>query len=303
MVDVWLRLRELGDTFTPTQLEATRALFVPRVLRPAAVGAAVTRNLAYGPDERHRLDIFTAAQPGGLRPVVLFVHGGGYAFGDKGAENDPFYNNVGAWAVRNSFVGVTMSYRLAPTHTWPAGSADVDRAVRWLRGRLASFGGDASRIVAVGHSAGAAHVAGYLARHGCEPGSRAEAAAAVFMSGIFALQMYPDNYGYQIYYGTDRRLDAERSTVVALAESTVPALFTVSEFDPPEFHEQFAAVFAARVRSQHRCPEFLLQRNHNHVSAVMQLGSDVDTLGAALAEFVRQRVAVSPVSGDGQRGG
>jgi triacylglycerol lipase len=303
MDDVWLRLRELGDHFTPAQLQATRALFVPRALRPAAVGAAVTRDLAYGPDDRHRLDIFTAAQPDALRPVVLFVHGGGYAFGDKGAPNDLFYNNVGAWAVRNGFVGVTMSYRLAPAHTWPAGSADVDRAVRWLRSHLAAFGGDASRIVTIGHSAGAAHVAGYLARHGCEPGSRADAAAAVFMSGIFALQMYPDNYEYQIYYGTDRRLDAERSTVAALAESSIPALFTVSEFDPSEFHEQFAAVFGARVRSRHRCPEFMLQRNHNHVSAVMQLGCDIDTLGAALAEFIRQRVAVSPVSDGGRRGG
>lgn len=288
MDEIWQRLRELGDQFTPAQLEATRALFVPRALNPAAADAVVNRDLSYGPDERHRLDVFMPRQGGAGRPVVLYVHGGGYAFGDKGKEADPFYNNVGAWAVRNGFIGVTMCYRLAPAHPWPAGAADVDRAMRWLQGNIASFGGDATRIVSMGHSAGAAHVAGYLARHGCDAGSKAGAAAAVFVSGIFALQIYPDKYDYQIYYGNDRSLDAERSTVEALAALSIPSVFTISEFDPASFHQHLAAVFAARVRSQHRCPEVMFQRSHNHVSVVMQLGSEVDTLGTALAEFIRQ---------------
>lgn len=289
MQAVWQRLKEMGDEFTMAQLEATRALFAPRALAPAAVGAVVHRDLAYGPDDRHRLDIFTPAQSGTGRPVALFVHGGGYQFGSKGGEADPFYNNVGAWAVRSGFVGVTMSYRLAPAHQWPAGAADVDRAMRWLKENVAAYGGDAARIAAMGHSAGAAHVAGYLARHGCEPGSRAEAAAAIFLSGIFALQIYPNDHEYRVYYGTDRSHDAARSTVDALAELRIPSAFTISEFDPASFHQHLAAVFAARVQSQHRCPEVMFQRGHNHVSAVMQLGSEIDTLGDALAEFIRQR--------------
>ena len=289
MQEVWQRLREMADQFTMAQLDATRALFAPRALKPAEVGAVVHRDLAYGPDDRHRLDIFAPAQPGTGRPVVLFVHGGGYQFGSKGGEADPFYNNVGAWAVRNGFVGVTMSYRLAPAHQWPAGAADVDRAMRWLNDNVAAFGGDGSRIVAMGHSAGAAHVAGYLARHGCEAGSRAEAAATVFISGIFALQLYPDEHEYRVYYGTDRSQDAARSTVDALAELRIPSVFTISEFDPASFHQHLAAVFAARVQSQRRCPEVMFQRRHNHVSVVMQLGSEIDTLGEALAEFIRQR--------------
>lgn len=289
MQEVWQRLKEMADEFTMAQLEATRALFVPRALQPAAVGAVVHRDLAYGPDDRHRLDIFKPNDPGAGRPVVLFVHGGGYQFGSKGGEADPFYNNVGAWAVRNGFVGATMSYRLAPAHQWPAGAADVDRAMRWLKDHVAGFGGDPARIVAIGHSAGAAHVAGYLARHGCDAGSRADAAAAVFISGIFMLQMYPEDHEYRVYYGRDRSQDAAQSTVDALASLRIPSVFTISEFDPAPFHQQLAAVFAARVQSQQRCPEVMFQRRHNHVSVVMQLGSELDTLGEALAEFIRQR--------------
>jgi acetyl esterase/lipase len=287
MTDIWKRLRELGDNFTIAEITATRELFVPRALAPQSVGAQVFRNIAYGTDPRHRLDVFAPAAAGNL-PVVLFVHGGGFVGGDKGNEGDPFFNNVGAWAVRCGFIGVTMTYRLAPAHAWPSGAQDVDLALGWLHAQVAKYGGDPARIVVMGHSAGAAHVAGCLARHGCAPGSHSPAAAAILVSGIYALDVYPDGYEYQVYYGTDRRRDAERSTVAPLALLDIPSLFTISQFDPVPFHRNLAAVFTARVKESGRCPEVLFQRGHNHVSVMMQIGSELDTAGNELAEFIRQ---------------
>jgi triacylglycerol lipase len=287
MTTVWARLRELGDTFTITEITATRELFVPRALSPQAAGARVFRNLAYGEDPRHRLDVFVPAAAGNL-PVVLFVHGGGFVGGDKGNEGDPFYNNVGAWAVRCGFIGVTMAYRLSPAHAWPSGAQDVDRALAWLRDQVTQYGGDPARIIVMGHSAGAAHVAGCLARHGCAPASKAPAAAAILVSGIYALDIYPDGHDYRVYFGTDRRQDIQRSTVAQLASLEIPSLFTISQFDPSAFHRNLAAVFAARVKESGRCPEVLYQRGHNHVSVMMQLGSELDTVGNELAEFIRQ---------------
>jgi triacylglycerol lipase len=246
------------------------------------------RDLAYGADPRQRLDVFAPAAATGSLPVVLFVHGGGFVGGDKGNDGDPFYNNIGAWAVQSGFIGVTMTYRLAPAHAWPTGAQDVDLALDWLRGQVAGYGGNPARIVVMGHSAGAAHVAGCLARHGCAPGSRSAAAAAILVSGIYALDVYPDGYDYQVYFGADRRLDMERSTVAQLAQLGIPSLFTISEFDPVPFHRNLAAVFQARVRESGRCPQVLYQRGHNHVSVMMQLGSEIDTAGNELAEFIRQ---------------
>ena len=280
-------VRELGTAFTPEQIASTRALYVPRALRPEGVDAVVSRDLQYGPDPRHRLDIFAPRTATLARPVVLFIHGGGFVQGDKGNAEDPFFNNVGAWAVRSGFVGVTMTYHLAPEHAWPSGAADVDRAMEWLRTHIGAHGGEARHIVPMGHSAGAAHVAGYLAGHGGDAGRYAS--GAIFLSGIFALDTYAGPYDYQVYFGSDRRLDAARSTVAALANLRIPSLFTISEFDPPPFHRHLSAVFAARVVAQECCPEVLWQRNHNHVSVVMQLGSDVDSAGTPLAEFIRQR--------------
>jgi triacylglycerol lipase len=287
MTDVWKRLRALGDTFTMAEISATRELFAPRALQPQAVNALVSRDIAYGPDSRHRLDVFAPAAGTNL-PVVLFVHGGGYIGGDKGNEGDPFFNNVGAWAVRSGFIGVTMTYRLAPAHVWPAGAQDVDRALGWLSAQVAQYGGDPSRIVLMGHSAGAAHVAGCIARHGCVSGSSTPAAAAILVSGIYALEVYPEGHDYQVYYGTDRMLDVERSTVAQLARLGIPSLFTICEFDPVPFHRNLSALFAARVQAGGHCPAVLYQRGHNHVSVMMQIGSELDTAGNELAEFIRQ---------------
>jgi len=75
----------------------------------------------------------------------------------------PFYDNVALWAVRHRLIGVNMTYRLAPQFGWPAGAEDVASAVRYLRGAIASRNGDPERIYVMGHSAGAVHVATYLA--------------------------------------------------------------------------------------------------------------------------------------------
>lgn len=285
--EIWQQLSRIGEEFTPAAIQATQQLFSPLALRPELAGAAVERDLRYGEDPRHRLDVFHAPQAAGL-PVILFVHGGGFAAGDKGDAGSPFYNNVGAWAVRSGFVGVTMTYRLAPAHGWPAGAADVAAAVQWLHANIARFGGDPGRIVLAGQSAGGAHVAGFLAGQGQAGAARPGVEGAVLLSGIYEPDAFQVNPMHAVYFGRDRAVYCARSAVLGLAGSTVPCLFTISEFDPPQFHAQLAAVFAARVALEGRCPEVLYLHGHNHVSSSLQLGTAFDTLGPALIRFVQR---------------
>ena len=280
-------LAALGTDFTPAQMVATRELFAPRVPHPSQVeGCTVIRDVDYGMDPRHRLDLFLpprAAQP---RPIFVFVHGGGFVQGDKGAADAPFYNNVSAWAVRQGFVGVTMTYRLAPAHPWPAGSVDIAAALRWIAQANAVHGGDASRIVLCGQSAGGAHVAGYLAGHGLEAGDATPLAGAIMVSGVYDFGLAAPSAMHDAYFGNDRSLHASRSTVDALAGTAVPCLFTVCERDPLEFQRQAAAVVQARVARQGNWPAFAWLAGHNHLSSVLQLGSDVDNLGPAMRGFI-----------------
>lgn len=279
----WAALRAMADEFSPRVVEATRDLYVPGVLTPEAAGAGVTRDLAYGGDERHRLDVFRRVDSAGeARPVVVFVHGGGFVGGDKGAPGAPFYNNVGAWAVRSGFIGINVTYRLAPAHRWPAGAEDVAAAMEWTFDNVHLHGGDPQKVVVMGQSAGAAHVAGYLT---ASRGARS-VAGAVLLSGIYEPDAFRPSALQDIYFGTDRALQSRQSTVLGLAALSTPCLFTISEFDPALFQHQLAAVIAARAAIAGRVPEVLWQGGHNHFSTSMQLGGAYDSLGPHLAAFV-----------------
>lgn len=293
MNPVFARLRELGDEFTPEQIVGTRELFAPLVPRPDP-SARIARDLRYGPDARHRLDVFAPASASGM-PVVVFVHGGGFLQGDKGDAEAPFFNNFGAWALREGFIGVTVTYRLAPTHVWPSGPEDMALVMAWLREHIADHGGDARRIVLTGQSAGATHVASYLAQYqgwGLANEGQRLAGAALF-SGVFDLTIADRVGPNAAYYGPEFWRRPERSTLAALAVTPVPCLFSISELDPPQFQRQAGAVVHARLGATGRCPELLYLAGHNHVSSVMQLGCEYDTLGAPLAQFVR-RVTDAP---------
>jgi acetyl esterase/lipase len=275
--DVRRAIRAMGAQFTPEVIGQTQALYAPLVPRPDA--SRVERDLAYGPDPRHRLDVFRPAAGESGAPVVVFVHGGGFIGGDKGAEGAPYYNNVGAWAAGQGFVGVNITYRLAPAHPWPAGAEDLGLAVDWLRTHRA----DPVKIVVAGQSAGAAHVASYLALSPHPP-----VAGAAMFSGLYDVVNLEHAPMEHAYYGTDPARFAAQSSLAGLVESDIPCLFTVCEFDPPKFQAQARLLIEAWWAAKGALPRLIQLTDHNHLSSVSQIGSASDTLGPELAAFVRR---------------
>lgn len=285
-LDLWEHLRSLGSELTPAQIQATRELLGPRAPRPGP-DVEVHRDVAYGPDPRHRLDVFVPAARTSNTPVLVFVHGGGFVAGDKGAPDAPFYNNVGLWVARSGCIGVTMTYRLAPTAPWPAGSEDVAAAVRFLHAASEQWSGDPNSIFLMGQSAGAVHVAGYVADVRLHAGPNGSIKGAIMISGLYDVARADRNPFQDAYYGEDPARWPEQSTITKLAETSIACLYTVSEFDPPDFQRQAAWLVEAHTIRHGRWPRIIQLTGHNHLSSVLQIGSTMDTLGPELLRFMR----------------
>ena len=288
--DVIARLTGIGSEITPDLVATSWSLLTPFHDKVGYQAPKIDRDLRYGTHERHRLDVHTgdtanhgAANHGA--PVLVFVHGGGFVGGDKVVPGTPQYDHIGAWAVRNGWVGVTITYRLAPEHTWPAGAQDVAAAVQWVRGNIAGYGGDPARIVVAGHSAGCVHVASYVAGHG--GGSAGGIRGACLLSGFYQI---PD--GAQrgeleaAYFGT--RPSAEVSALPGLLRTEVPLVFAVAERDPRFSQGQIATLTAAWYAAKGEVPHVIYSEGHNHVSQIGSVGVDDLAMGAQLARFINR---------------
>jgi acetyl esterase/lipase len=101
--------------------------------------------------------IYTPLAPAsGPRGCVLEIHGGGFLFGDI-AMMDPWCQNV---ANALDAVVVSVEYRLAPEHPFPAGVEDCYAALKWTAANAAQLGVDPARIAIAGQSAGGGLAAG-----------------------------------------------------------------------------------------------------------------------------------------------
>ena len=95
----------------------------------------------------------TEPTPGSLRscpPVTMYFHGGGFAVGDLDTHDGTARNH----AVGAGTVVVSVDYRLAPEHPYPAAVDDVWAATRWVADHADEFGADGTRLAVAGDSAG-----------------------------------------------------------------------------------------------------------------------------------------------------
>lgn len=100
---------------------------------------------------KQTLDLYTPAAVGTARPVLVWVHGGGWQAGDKTEVHlKPQTLTDRGWLL------VSINYRLLDDKvTIDQMAGDVARAMRWVRDHAKEHGGDPDRLVLAGHSAGA----------------------------------------------------------------------------------------------------------------------------------------------------
>lgn len=174
----FVRLTTLALLASSALLADSRAAIAQTTTKPKPAAAAlavsaeptehiveVLENVQYGTaaGEPLTLHLYKPAT-GGPYPVILYIHGGGWAAGNK--------NDLAAEAKAHAaagFVTATIGYRLVPKHLYPACIEDVKCAVRWMRAHATEHRAQADKIGAIGFSAGA-HLAMLLGTMGTGDG-------------------------------------------------------------------------------------------------------------------------------------
>ncbi|MBS0219366.1 MAG: alpha/beta hydrolase [Proteobacteria bacterium] len=249
---------ELGRQY---DIEAT----VPNVaewLQQYAEVSARTRSrrralldVVYGDGPGETLDLYFADR-GDHAPIVLFIHGGGWRASNKESRAflADFYCPAGA-------VYISLEYPLAPAHTLDQMADAVLKGITWAKAEAPTFGGDPSRIVVVGNSAG-----GHLAAVAATRLAPSELAGVVTVSGVFdmtPLRLTNANSWLQMNDAAAER----HSPIRHIARDSCPLFAFVGQHEPAEFRRQ-SRDFAAAWQEKGGQAEFLEVAGHNHFSII-----------------------------------
>jgi acetyl esterase/lipase len=118
--------------------------------------AGASQSIAYGPAPSQKIEFWRAQGVSGKAPLIVFVHGGGW----KRGSSENATGRWKEWQFPSEGYGLaSINYRLVPHATVEQQAADVASAIKALINQADQLGIDRSRIVLMGHSAGAHLVA------------------------------------------------------------------------------------------------------------------------------------------------
>ncbi|MGA9361533.1 MAG: FAD-dependent oxidoreductase [Mycobacterium sp.] len=230
----------------------------------------------------------------GPHPIVVYFHGGGYVLGDA-ISDDPLCRDL---CVRSGAALISVDYRHAPEHRFPAAVDDGMAAVRWVADNAQALGVIPGELVVCGWSAGGGiaavvcrlardmggpNIAGQLLLTPCTSGDTTRASFAENADG-YGLTTSLVRWFYDNYIDVADRSDPRFAPLLAADLSGLPlAVVVTAEFDPVrDDGEAYAdALKAAGVPT-----EYVRARGHTHQSLAMV---DVVISGAS----VRGRIADS----------
>jgi acetyl esterase len=131
------------------QARVNHGVETERLVGPGPELAEVRDLMVPGPGGGIPVRVYRPEAPGAL-PILVWLHGGGWAIGSLATSDAP----ARLLAEAASAVVVSVDYRLAPEHPFPAALDDSLAAVRWVAAHADELGGDATRIAVGGDSAG-----------------------------------------------------------------------------------------------------------------------------------------------------
>lgn len=265
----------------------------------AGTRVAATR-LAYGPLPRQRLEVIVPDGPAaGPRPVLVFIHGGGW---DSGDPVD--YHFIGRTFARQGYVVILPAYRLTPDGAFPHMLQDGALALGWVRGHVADYGGDPERVILAGHSAGAYNAAmlalerQWLGRQGIDEH---------FVKGVIGLAGPYDFYPFTTVSARKAfaRIDPPAQTQpISFARGDAPPMLLITGLADTTVKPRNSDALAAALRAAGARVELVRLDDVGHEQVLMKLAApfsrDRSVLDPMLAFLARTSAASAPVQARGR---
>jgi len=201
----------------------------------------VGEGMLQGADGPLPYKLYRPATPG-PHPIVVYFHGGGWVLGDQQSD-DPFCRDM---CRRTGMIFVSVGYRHAPDHRFPAAAEDGYAATRWIAEHAAELGGKAGPVLVAGWSAGGniAAVTCQLARDRGGPQIAGQLLVCPVTDCSFDRPSYTENaagyfltrglmfWFWDLYCSPADRTDPRASPLRGKLEGLPPAYVVTCEFDP-----------------------------------------------------------------------
>jgi acetyl esterase/lipase len=229
--------------------------------------------------KQHRLNIYQPTKKATApRPVVLFIHGGSW---NSGSKDDIIYKAIGRRLAKNGFVGVVISYRLAPQALVPQQADDCARALAWTVAHIAEYGGDPKRLVLMGHSAGGGLAAllatgsdTLLAKHGLPArtvhGVLLDDPAGLDMLDYLTKMEYPNDAQYLVPFSKDPAVWRQASALYHMRAGAPPMSIYIGGDTYPSIKNS-SQKFRQRLKQLGQEPKYTILPGKKHVGMVTQL--------------------------------
>ena len=246
--------------------------------------------VTYGAHERQAADFYRPSDAAAKPPLVLFVHGGGWAFGHRTRTVHHKPDHFTA----NGYAFASTGYRVLPDAPVEEQAADVAAAIAKLRSEAGPLGFDPERIVLMGHSAGA-HLAALVATDPAYAGEHMGAIkGVVLLDGagydVPANMARSDLQAPRIYenaFGTDPARQAALSPINHVGAPDAPAWLILHVANRHQSRDQSEAL-AARLREAGAGAEAVAISNTNHGRLNRELGKDGDAATERVDAFLRE---------------
>lgn len=273
-------------------LSACSPLGLINALTPADAGGRLAASgIAYGPDERHRLDVYVPEQGAKRAQVMVFLYGGGW---NNGERSD--YAFVGRAFAAQGFVTVIPDYRLVPQVRFPAFVEDGALALRWVRDQIASYGGDASGIALSGHSAGAYNAMmlaldrRFLARAGLPAGFVRSVAG---LAGPYDFLPLDDPRSIAAFGDFPRLRDTQP---VSFADARAPRVFLATGDQDETVRPRNSVSLAQKLRAAGAAVELRTYPGLGHAGILLALNAGFRSRAPVLADIVHFARGQTPLA-------